>query len=106
MIRSKKEKCPVCGGELRYFDRAKRIVRTRGRITKTIKLKRYRCVACGRTHRLIPNYILPFKQYEKEVIIGVLEGLITPDTLGFEDYPCELTMIRWTHNLQLLRWRC
>ena len=26
---------------------------------------------------------------------GVLEGLITCETLGFEDYPCEMTMIRW-----------
>lgn len=25
----------------------------------------------------------------------VLEGLITCETLGFEDYPCEMTMIRW-----------
>lgn len=35
------------------------------------------------------------KQYEADIIIGVLEGLITCGTLGFEDYPCEMTMIRW-----------
>ena len=29
------------------------------------------------------------------MIRGVLEGLITSDTLGFEDYPCEATMANW-----------
>lgn len=46
--------------------------------------------------------IYPYKQYESEIIDGVIEGLITCDTVGFEDYPCELTMIRWkTQNIQL-----
>jgi hypothetical protein len=34
-------------------------------------------------------------RYESEIIIGVLEGLITCETLGYEDYPCEATMRRW-----------
>lgn len=38
---------------------------------------------------------VPYKQYEAEVIIGVLEGFITCETIGFEDYPCEMTMVRW-----------
>ena len=37
----------------------------------------------------------PYKQYEAEVIIGGLEGFITCETIGFEDYPCEMTMVRW-----------
>ena len=41
-----------------------------------------------------------------EVIIGVLEGLITCETLGFEDFPCEMTMFRWlSQKAQLLLWR-
>jgi hypothetical protein len=43
----------------------------------------------------LPDFIFPYKQYEADIIIGVIEGLITCDTLGFEDYPCEMTMIRW-----------
>lgn len=50
---------------------------------------------CGALHREIPKTIFPYKQYEAEVIIGVMEGLITCETLGFEDYPCEQTMARW-----------
>lgn len=50
---------------------------------------------CGSVHREIPEFIFPFKRYESEVIYGVIEGFITPDILGYEDYPCEQTMIRW-----------
>ena len=44
---------------------------------------------------MLPDYILPYKQYDAEIIKGVLEGLITTDTLGYEDYPCDKTMERW-----------
>lgn len=37
----------------------------------------------------------PYKQYEAEIIDGVREGLIDSSTLGFEDYPSEMTMKRW-----------
>ena len=50
--------------------------------------------------------LFPRKHYEAEVIIGVLDGLITCETLGFEDYPCEATMVRWlSQKAQLLLWR-
>ena len=44
---------------------------------------------------MLPDYILPYKHYESEIIFGVLEGLIDLDTYGYEDYPCETTMNRW-----------
>jgi len=48
---------------------------------------------------------LPYKQYEAELIIGVLDGLITYETLGYEDYPCESTMLKWlSQKQQLLLW--
>lgn len=50
---------------------------------------------CGCIHRNLPDYIYPYKQYEAEIIDGVVEGFITCDTIGFEDYPCEMTMFRW-----------
>lgn len=94
--------CPICHGRLRPYDHVRRIVRTKNRITKTIVIRRLRCDSCAAIHRELPNYILPYKQYERQVIIGVLEGFITSDTLGFEDYPCELTMRTWiTHSVLL-----
>lgn len=87
--------CPKCKGQLKYYDSVRRIVRTKSRITKWIKIRRLRCSECGILHRELPDSIFPYKQYEAEVIQGVLDGLITFETLGYEDYPCEMTMARW-----------
>lgn len=105
MISDNESTCPYCGGNLKYYDKVERIVRTKGRESKRIKIRRLKCVKCGAMHRELPDYILPYKQYEAEVIIGVLEGLITCETLGYEDYPCEMTMLRWlSRKQQLLLW--
>ncbi|MEY8395943.1 DUF6431 domain-containing protein [Lachnospiraceae bacterium 45-P1] len=87
--------CPKCGGRLKFYDKVKRIVRTKGRVTNRTIIRRLRCPKCGRLHRELPKDIFPYKQYEAEIIRGVLEGFITPETMGYEDYPCEMTMIRW-----------
>lgn len=103
MIRNNELTCPCCGGNLKYYDKVQRIVRTKGRASKQVKISRLKCVKCGAIHRELPDYIIPYKQYEVEVIKGVLEGLITCETLGYEDYPCEATIIRWiSQKVQLL----
>ena len=95
MVSSGETICPNCNGKLKYFDGVKRIVRTKSRRTEWIELRRLRCVECGALHRELPEELYPYKQYEAEVIQGVIEGIITCETLGYEDYPCEMTMIRW-----------
>ena len=95
MITNDVSTCPKCGGDLKYYDRVTRIVRTKGRKTWKIPMRRLQCTRCGSVHRELPELIFPYKQYEAEVIIGVLEGFITCETIGFEDYPCEMTMVRW-----------
>lgn len=87
--------CTYCGYSMKYYDSVPRIVRTKGRKTSQVKIQRFRCPNCGHTHRNLPDYIFPYKQYEAEIIRGVLEGFITPETIGYEDYPCEITMVRW-----------
>ncbi len=106
MVIKAESTCPKCGGELKHYDTVKRIIRTKGRRTEWIRIARVRCTRCGTFHRSLPEDLLPFKQYEAEVIFGVLEELITCETVGFEDYPCEMTMERWkTQKSQLLLWR-
>lgn len=103
MIAINEKKCPKCGGDLKQYDKVIRIVRTKRRVTNNVEVRRLKCLRCGSIHRELPNYIYPYKQYEFEVIRGVLEGIITPETLGFEDFPCESTMNRWkTQNLHIL----
>jgi hypothetical protein len=87
--------CPKCGGGLRYYDTIRRIVRGKGRVSERVKMRRLRCSRCRVLHRELTDRVLPYKQYEAEIIKGVLEGYITSDTIGFEDYPCEMTMARW-----------
>lgn len=98
--------CPLCRGDLKYYDSVSRIVRTKNRITGRIKIRRLKCENCGHIHRELPKSIFPYKQYEAELICGVLEGFITQDTYGYEDYPCEMTMRRWlSQKLQLMLWK-
>lgn len=106
MIRINSVVCPNCSGKLKYFDSVKRMVRTKARQTEWIEIRRLRCSSCGKIHRELPDELFPYKQYEAELIRGVIEGLITCETLGYEDYPCEMTMLRWcAQKSQLLLWR-
>lgn len=95
MINNDESTCPICGGNLKYYDKVKRIVRTKNQVVNYIQIRRFQCEKCCAVHRELPEEILPYKQYEAEIIFGVIEGLITCETLGFEDYPCEMTMNRW-----------
>ena len=106
MVTTEQSVCPNCGGALKYYDSVPRLVRTKGRRKFQVSVRRFRCVRCGAVHREITELLFPRKHYEAEVIIGVLEGLITCETLGFEDFPCEMTMLRWlSQKAQLLLWR-
>ncbi len=93
--------CSECGKPLKYYDSVPRLVRTKGRQTQQVKIQRFRCPYCGGIHRSLPDYIFPYKQYEAEIIRGVLEGFITCETIGYEDYPCEMTMLRWKSSQEL-----
>ena len=95
MVFAGNESCSLCGGELNYYDRVLRTVRSKSGKTNYIFVRRMKCKKCGFLHRELPEIIMPYKHYETEIIRGVLAGFITSDTLGFEDYPCEATMKRW-----------
>ena len=98
MINLNDKNCPICGGELKYYDRVKRIVRTKKGKKNDIHIKRFRCKTCNGIHREIVDDILPNKHYEREIILGVIERYITNETLGFENYPSEITMKRWLNE--------
>lgn len=82
MVSNNQSVCPKCGGQLKYYDSVKRIVRTKRRKTRKVIIRRMKCEKCGSLHRELPEFILPYKQYEADVIFGVIEGFITSDTLG------------------------
>lgn len=43
MITNDVSTCPKCGGDLKYYDRVTRIVRTKGRKTWKIPMRRLQC---------------------------------------------------------------
>lgn len=88
--------CPYCGGVLEHYDTVQRTALGKRRVKKTLYIDRDRCQQCGRYHREIPDTIYPYKQYEADIVDGVKEEWITNETLGFEDFPCDSTIIRWT----------
>lgn len=50
MITNDVSTCPKCGGDLKYYDRVTRIVRTKGRKTWKIPMRRLQCTRCGSVH--------------------------------------------------------
>lgn len=95
--------CDICHVTMKYRDRVKRIKKTKYGNKTIIFLKRYKCPVCGIIRRDLGGDLIRFKHYEKEIIFGVIEGTITTNTFGFEDYPCEMTMKRWlSQRKQLL----
>lgn len=49
----------------------------------------------------LPDCLVPYKHYASELIVGVLDDVVTPDDADTEDYPCEATMYRWKHWLMV-----
>lgn len=93
--------CPKCGSILKHYDSVYRVVKSKYGEKRKVRVSRLKCPTCKTIDRQLPDYILPYKQYEVDIILGVLEGIITCETLGYEDYLCELTMNRWRKSRQL-----
>lgn len=77
MISDNQSICPKCGGQLKYYDHVQRLVRTKFGNKKWVAIRRLRCCKCHAVHREIPDFIFPYKQYEADIIIGVLEGKVS-----------------------------
>lgn len=59
------------------------------------EIERWHCPKCGKLHRVLPDFLAPYKHYDVDIITGTLDGTVTPDKKAFEDNPCETTMERW-----------
>lgn len=95
MIRKNSRVCPACRYKLKYYDTVIRILKEGNNKRKKIYVHRFKCSRCGRIHRELPDNVYPYKHYDSNIIDGVVKGYITPETMGYDDYPCELTMLRW-----------
>lgn len=89
--------CPICGHPLKHRDHVKRIMKGKEGEVRWLRIRRLVCTnaACHSLHRELPDMLAPHKHFEIDIIAGVLDGLVTPDTKGFEDHPSEETMHQW-----------
>ena len=98
MVKNGNMVCPLCRGGLKRYDKVKRIVRSKYGRRTYIFVTRLRCTDCKSIHRQLSDNLFPYKQYDADIIRGVIEGFITQDTIGFEDYPSDVTMRRWRNQ--------
>lgn len=93
--------CPCCQSPLEHRDYKLRIMKLEGGERRFLRVERRICTngGCRKIHTALPDCLVPYKHYASEVIAGVLDGIITPEDIEAEDYPCEATMARWHHWL-------
>ena len=94
--------CPTCKkGILHCREYCRRIVRYEGGDSEWIFIPRHQCdnPQCRRLHRMLPDFLVPFRHYHEEVIMEALDDRITPSES--DDFPSLKTVIRWKHWLML-----
>ena len=87
--------CPKCHVMMKHYDKVRRVVRSANNSKYYIQLNRVKCPKCKHVHRVIPDVLFPYKQYESRIVFKTIFGIITSDTILYEDYPCEKTIERW-----------
>lgn len=73
--------CPICGGRLFTRGTCRRKAKNSAGITTIYQLRVLQCSCCHKTHREIPDFLVPYKRYEAEAIMHIAS---TP-----ESAPCE-----------------
>lgn len=94
--------CPVCKiGFLEFRDYCKRIRRMEGGDAEWLELPRHQCsnLSCRKIHRMLPDFLAPFKHYEESVIVDAIDDRILPDTS--DERPSAQSVIRWKHWLMM-----
>lgn len=89
MVKNENDLCPKCGGQTKYYDYVIRTVKIPDGKKIKMLLSRVKCVECKSVHRVIPEDLIPYKQYSKQVVESTEEYL---------DYPSESTVKRWARK--------
>lgn len=96
--------CPNCHSDkLIKYGTYERNIGIQGEFEK-INIKRVMCKECGKTHALIPSFILPFYQNERSFIIFAVSKIVI-DKKGVVEAAKELEMSRQELNSLVKRFK-
>ena len=87
--------CPHCQKQMRVEKWRRRILIEEGGKRHWTRIRQMFCSDCHRYHNENPPWLCAYKHYEVEVIEGVVDGVLTDETLENIDHPCEQTRKRW-----------
>ena len=65
--------CPVCGGRLFVHGTCRRGMKDETEQVRELRLRVLECENCGRTHREIPDMLVPYKRYSAQAICAMKE---------------------------------
>ena len=94
--------CPVCKkGLLVFRDYCKRIRKLEGGDIEWVSIPRHQCSnpSCRKIHRMLPDFLVPFKHYEEPVVVDAIDDRLKPETS--DDRPSTKTVNRWKHWLMV-----
>ena len=78
-----------------YRDHCRRIVRHEGGEAEWLHIPRHQCdnPRRGRLHRMLPDFLLPFKHYEETVVCDAIDGRLEPESS--DDRPSRQSVRHW-----------
>ena len=65
--------CPICGGSLKVHGTCRRKLITKNG-AEVYRLRVMECRRCGRTHRELPDEIIPYKRHNVELVEAIAES--------------------------------
>lgn len=74
IISDEKYDCPVCGGHLTLRSSKDRGIKDLYGNAAVVWLRIMECEKCGKTHRELPDFIIPYKRYTVEAIASIMDG--------------------------------
>ena len=77
--------CPCCGEQLGVIGSRQRKSRNSEGQSKTLVIRRLRCVKCRRIHHELPDCLIPYKRYESASIECVISEVVESSDVAAED---------------------
>lgn len=93
MIGCNDSTCPKCGGNLKYYNKVKRISKDKGGNVSLLDIRQMVCEECKSIHRELPDSVAPYRHYNAKFIRAAIKD--GGASVKEYKYPCKATIRRW-----------